>query len=147
MLWINHTCRLYLVLASVDGWIAHRLSNTTLFTPAVQANWQLFSSIQNTHTLVSGQTASKRFKDLPFLPFTSPAYWRETNAYLRMHCFSEVLTYQRVCSHCSGELQVKTIDSASFLYYISLALPKHNVIAFCFSRLAFSFLSVSRQCR
>lgn len=131
----------------MDGWIAHRLSNTTLFTPAVQSSWLLFSSMQNTHTQLSGQRASKRFKDLSFstLHFTCMLERnQETNPYLRMLCFSELLTCQRVRSHCSDEPRVKTIDSASFLYYVSLTLPKHNAIAFCLSRLAFLCLSVSR---
>lgn len=89
----------------------------------------------------------KGWKISLFLPnhFTCiPERNQETNTYLRMHCLSEILTCQRVCSHCTDEPRVKTINSASFLYYVSLTLPKHNAIAFCFSRLAFLCLSVSR---
>lgn len=53
-----------------------------------------------THTLVSGQTASKRFKDLSFstLHFTCILERnQETNTYLRIHCFFQRSSHASVC--------------------------------------------------
>lgn len=77
---------------SICGWM-DRTPSVKHHTVYAYSAVQLAAIQQHTtqtHTLVSGQTASKRFKDLSFstLHFTCILERnQETNTYLRIHCF------------------------------------------------------------